>query len=128
MSETLDIAPPRGMGLTERQRQALATITALAAATGRMPSRSELATAMGCNKNNANRLIECLVERGELAASDPHGPLAGFGDKAGGHAIAVYVPREIVQALATYCANTGERVAAVASDAITLHLDQVGGQ
>jgi hypothetical protein len=115
---------PRGMGLTERQSQALAAVTWLVSAEGRMPSRSELAKELDCSKNNANRLIECLVERGELVAVAPHGPLAGFGDTL--DAVAVYLPRDIVRALAAFCGKRGERVTNVVIDAIVLHLDQVG--
>lgn len=113
----------RGMGLTERQAQALAAVTRLCAELGRMPSRSELATDLGCAKNNAVRLIDALVDRGELVATRPHGPLAGFGSRL--DPVAVVLPEGVGAAIAAFCAARGERVANVVADAIVLHLDQV---
>ncbi len=120
MSEIISIT---GMGLTERQRDALAAITEFAARHGVMPSRRQLATALGCNPNNANRLIAGLVERGMLNSISPGGMLSGFGSEG----VAVFIPAHVAAALAAYCAANGERVPAVVADAVTLHLDAVAG-
>lgn len=111
------------MGLTARMRDALAAITEFVARHGAMPSRSLLAEAMGCNKNNANRLMQGLVERGELSTTSRGGALAGFG-RAG---VLVSIRPHIAARLAAYCAANGERVTGVADDAIELHLDQLQG-
>ncbi|MFC0243658.1 MULTISPECIES: ABC transporter permease [Rhodopseudomonas] len=115
----------RGMGLTERQSLALEAVTKLCGEHGRMPSRSEVARELGCAKNNAVRLIDALVERGELVASAPHGPLAGFGDRC--NPVAVVLPEFVSREVAAFCAAHGERVANVVADAIVLHLDQLKG-
>lgn len=115
-----DVLAPAGMGLTPRMKAALNAITEFVARHGAMPSRSLLAQSLGCNRNNANRLIASLVERGEVHSTAPGGPLAGFGSVG----VAVLVPPHIAAQLASFCAGRDERVSAVVADAITLHLDQ----
>lgn len=115
--------PANGMGLTARMAAALAAITAFVGRHGVMPSRRLLATEMGCNPNNANRLMQSLVDRGELSTVSRGGTLAGFG-RAG---VLISIRPHIAARLAAYCAANGERVTAVADDAIELHLDQLQG-
>ncbi len=108
-----------GMGLTAKQRVALDAVVLHVALHGAMPSRAVLAAQLGCNKNNAQRLITQLIIRAELHSASPGGVLAGFGSAG----VAVYVPSDIAARLARYCAANGERVPAVVADAIALHLD-----
>ena len=77
MNDANETAAPAGMGLTERQREALVMITAWVGNHGMMPSRRQLAAAMGCSPNNAVRLMHGLAERGELNSISPGGPLTG---------------------------------------------------
>jgi hypothetical protein len=86
-----------------------------------MPSRRVLAGHLGCNANNANRLIHSLVERGELSSMTPGGPLTGFGAVG----VAVFVPAHLAAQLAAFCAANDERLTAVVADAIALHVDQL---
>lgn len=116
-----DVVAISSMGLTPRMKDALDAITRHVALHGVMPSRSSLASALGCNKTNAVRLIGSLIERGEVNSLTPGGPLSGFGRDG----IAVLVPAHIAAPLAMYCADNSERIAAVVADAITLHLDQL---
>lgn len=109
--------------LTQRMKDALDAITAHVALHGVMPSRSSLAAAIGCNRNNANRLIGSLVERGEVNSVSTGGALAGFGRDG----VSVFVPSHIAAALAGFCHANSEKVSAVVADAITLHLDQCEG-
>jgi len=51
------------------------------------------------------------------------GPLAGFGRDG----VSVFVPAHVAAELAAFCVKNSEKVAAVVADAITLHLDQLGG-
>ena len=118
-----DVPASNGMGLTARMRDALTAITEFVGRHGVMPSRSLLAEAMGCNKNNANRLMNSLVERGELSTVTRGGMLAGFGREG----VLISVRPHIASRLAAYCAANGERVTAVADDAIELHLDLLQG-
>lgn len=111
-----------GMGLTPRMKAALDAITAHVGLHGVMPSRSTLAAAMGCSKNNAVQLINGLVERGELNSLTPGGALSGFGRDG----VAVFVPAHLAALLAAFCAANSERIPAVVADAIALHLDQLG--
>ncbi|MGC2780701.1 MAG: hypothetical protein WA418_34200, partial [Bradyrhizobium sp.] len=74
-----DIVIPLSVGLTPRMAEALRAITEHVALHGVMPSRRLLAAKLGRNPNNANRLIHALIERGELSAMTPGGPLSGFG-------------------------------------------------
>jgi hypothetical protein len=112
------------MGLTRRMADALRAITEHVALHGVMPSRSTLAAALGCAKNNANRLMMSLVERGELNSSARGGPLAGFGRDG----VSVFVPAHIAAKLAAFCVARSEKITAVVSDAITLHLDELEGE
>jgi DNA-binding transcriptional regulator YhcF (GntR family) len=118
-----DIIAPAGMGLTERQRDALVMVTTHVGLHGVMPSRRVLAAEMGCSPNNANRLVQGLVERGELNSLTRGGPLTGFG----GGGIFVSVPPDIAALLAQFCSLHGEKLQHVVADAIALHLDQLGG-
>ena len=122
MSEQDSIAP-QGMGLTERQRDALVMITGFVGRHGVMPSRRLLAAEMGCSPNNANRLMQGLVERGELNSLTRGGSLTGFG----GGGVFVSVPPDVASLLAQFCALHGEKLQFVVADAIALHLDQLGG-
>lgn len=117
-----DVPVLTGMGLTPRMKAALDAITLHVSLHGVMPSRSVLASAMGCSKNNAQRLIAGLVERDELNTVTRGGALSGFG----GAGVAVFVPAHLAAALATFCAANAERIPAVVADAISLHLDQLG--
>src|SRR5882724_1509415 len=110
------------MGLTTRMKDALEAITAHVALHGIMPSRSMLAAALGCHKNNANRLMASLVERGEVASLTPGGPLSGFG----GGGVAVFIAPHLAARLAAFCAANSEKITAVVADAIVLHLDEMG--
>ena len=123
MNDANETAAPAGMGLTERQREALVMITAWVGNHGMMPSRRQLAAAMGCSPNNAVRLMHGLAERGELNSISPGGPLTGFG--LGG--VLVSVPPDVAAHLAQFCSLHGERLQNVVADAIALHLDQLGG-
>jgi hypothetical protein len=114
---TNDIAP---IGLTKRMKAALEAITSRVAMHGAMPSRSMLAQALGCNRNNANRLMGSLVERGEVNSVSTGGALSGFGRDG----IAIFVPAHVAAHLAAFCLVNQERISAVVADAITLHLDQ----
>lgn len=67
-----------GIGLTRRMSDALRAITHHVAAEGAMPSRRQLAAMLECQPNNANRLMHCLVERGEVHAASPGGGIGGF--------------------------------------------------
>lgn len=120
MSDTIT---PIGMGLTARQNEALQQIVAHVGRHGILPSRRMLAAELHCQPNNANRLMASLVERGELNAMTPGGPLTGFGRDG----VAVFVPAHIAADLANYCAVHGEKVVAVVADAIALHLDHLAG-
>ncbi|MBN8987448.1 MAG: ABC transporter permease [Rhizobiales bacterium] len=111
------------MGLTARQKAALDAITAHVGRHGVMPSRSTLAEAMGCSKNNAARLIQGLVARDELNTVTRGGALSGFG----GAGVSVFVPAYLAAQLAAFCAANAERIPAVVADAIMLHLDQLAG-
>ncbi|OKO67478.1 ABC transporter permease [Bradyrhizobium sp. NAS96.2] len=111
------------MGLTARMAAALAAITEFVGRHGVMPSRRLLADAMGCSPNNANRLMQSLVDRGELSTVSRGGSLAGFG-RAG---VLISIRPHIAARLAAYCAANDERVMAVAEDAIALHLDGLAG-
>lgn len=122
MSEESKITPA-GMGLTARQAEALQAITAFVGRHGVMPSRSQLAMSIGCNKTGAVQLITRLVERGEVSSLTPGGPLSGFGRGS----VAVLLPPHIAAKLSDYCAQNGERVPAVVADAIVLHLDALAG-
>ena len=108
-----------GMGMTDRQAKALKALTAFVGRHGVMPSRTQLAQALGCSKNNAVQLITRLTERGELNSLTPGGPLSGFGRGS----VVVLLPPHLAAKLAAYCADHDERVAAVVADAIALHLD-----
>ncbi len=119
-----DIVIPSGICLTPRMAEALRAITEHVALHGVMPSRRLLAAKLGCNPNNANRLIHSLIERGELSAMTPGGPLSGFGHQG----VAVFVPAHVAATLAAFCLAHGEKLTAVTADAITLHIDQVEGQ
>lgn len=118
--ENMNIQHP-AFGLTKRMREALEAITAHVAAHGVMPSRSSLAACLGCNRNNANRLMGALVERGEVNSVSTGGALAGFGRDG----VAVFVPSHIAAQLAAFCLSNSERISAVVADAITLHIDQI---
>ncbi|NEU95073.1 ABC transporter permease [Bradyrhizobium sp. UFLA 03-164] len=113
------------MGLTARMVDALKAITEFVGRHGAMPSRSALAGVMGCSKNNANRLMDSLVERGELTAVKRRGwvAVAGFG----GDGVMISVRSHTAARLAAYCAANSEKLTAVADDAIALHLDQLEG-
>jgi hypothetical protein len=113
-----------GIGLTQRMREALAAIIGYVGCHGVLPSRASLAQALGCSKNNANRLMASLVERGELASYGRGGPLAGFGSDG----VAVFVPPDVAARLAAFCAGRDERVPAVVADAVMLHLDELEGE
>ncbi len=115
--------PANGMGLTARMVDALAAITEFVGRHGVMPSRRLLAAAMSCSPNNANRLMQGLVERGELSTVTQGGALAGFGREG----VLISVRPHTAARLAAYCAANGERVTAVADDAIDLHLDVLAG-
>ena len=123
MSDASDTVAPAGMGLTERQREALVFITAYVGRHGIMPSRRTLAAEMGCSRNNAVRLMHGLAERGELNSLSPGGPVTGFG--CGG--VLVSVPPDVAAHLAQFCSLRGERLQNVVADAITIHLDELGG-
>jgi hypothetical protein len=107
--------------LTKRMKEALDAITQHVALHGAMPSRSSLAASIGCNRNNANRLMGSLVERGEVNSVSTGGALAGFG----GEGVAIFVPAHVAAQLAAFCLANSERVSAVVADAISLHLDQM---
>jgi DNA-binding transcriptional regulator YhcF (GntR family) len=107
--------------LTKRMLEALQAITAHVAAHGVMPSRRSLAAALGCNRNNANRLMGSLVERGEVNSVSTGGALSGFGRDG----VAVFVPSHIAAQLAAFCLANSEKIGAVVADAIALHLDQL---
>lgn len=109
------------MGLTKRMKDALEAITAHVAMHGSMPSRSSLAASLGCNRNNANRLMGALVERGEVNSVSTGGALSGFGQ----NGVAVFVPPHVAAHLAAFCLANSERISAVVADAITLHLDHL---
>lgn len=109
------------IGLTARMKVALEAITSHVAMHGVMPSRSSLAATLGCGKNNANRLMQSLVERGEVNSVSTGGALSGFGRDG----VAIFVPSHIAAQLAAYCLTDSERVGDVVADAILLHLDQV---
>jgi DNA-binding transcriptional regulator YhcF (GntR family) len=109
--------------LTRRMKEALEAIMAHVANHGAMPSRSSLAAAIGCNRNNANRLMGSLVERGEVNSVSTGGALAGFGRDG----VAIFVPPHIAAQLAAFCLANSEKISAVVADAITLHLDQFEG-
>ncbi|WP_375780848.1 ABC transporter permease [Bradyrhizobium sp. ma5] len=117
-----DVPVSDGMGLTQRMVDALAAITEFVGRHGVMPSRRTLAAAMDCSPNNANRL-QRLVERFELSTVAEGGGLAGFGR--GG--VLISIRPHTAARLAAFCAANGERVTAVADDAICLHLDQLEG-
>lgn len=118
-----DVPASEGMGLTVRMLDALKAITEFVGRHGAMPSRSALAGVMGCSKNNANRLMDSLVERGELSAVTRNGwvSVAGFGREG----VLISVRPHTAARLAAFCAANGERVTAVVDDAIELHLDQL---
>ncbi|UGA47126.1 ABC transporter permease [Bradyrhizobium quebecense] len=120
-----DVPASDGMGLTARMVDALKAITEFVGRHGAMPTRRALADVMGCNPNNANRLMDSLVERGELSAVTRRGwvAVAGFGRDG----VLISVRPHIAARLAAYCAANGEKVTAVADDAIQLHLDQLEG-
>jgi DNA-binding transcriptional regulator YhcF (GntR family) len=105
-------------------KDALQAITAHVAMHGVMPSRRSLATALGCNPNNANRLMGSLVERGEVNSVSTGGALSGFGRDG----VAVFVPSHIAAQLAAFCLANSEKIGAVVADAITLHLDHCESQ
>ncbi|MGL3208720.1 ABC transporter permease [Bradyrhizobium sp. BR 1433] len=115
--------PANGMGLTARMVDALRAITEFVGRHGVMPSRRALAEAMGCSPNNAVRLMHGLVERGELSTVTQGGMLAGFGREG----VLISVRPHTAARLAAFAAAAGEKVTAVADDAISLHLDQVEG-
>lgn len=119
----IDLATPVGMGLTPRMKAALDAIVTHVGLHGVMPSRSMLASALACNKNNANRLMTSLVERGEINSLTPGGALTGFGSAG----IAVFIPAHLAAQLAGFCAINSEKITAVVADAIALHLDQLDG-
>lgn len=111
------------MGLTQRMKDALDAVTKHVALHGSMPSRRQLASEIGCNPNNAQRLIKSLIERGELNSMTAGGPLTGFGHSG----IAVFVPHHLMSHLADFCASRGETIQSVVADAIALHLDELDG-
>ncbi|MGY3527716.1 ABC transporter permease [Bradyrhizobium sp. USDA 4452] len=115
--------PANGMGLTRRMVDALAAITEFVGRHGAMPSRRTLAEAMRCSPNNANRLMQGLVERGELSTVSQGGPLAGFGREG----VLISVRPHTAARLAAFALATGDRMTAVADDAINLHIDQAEG-
>lgn len=106
-------------GLTKRMFDALRAIIHHVAAEGAMPSRRQLAAMLECQPNNANRLMHCLVERGEVHAASPGGALAGFG----GAGVSVRLPPAVAKRLAAFCLANDEDVAAVVADAVTLLID-----
>ncbi|MHC2241512.1 ABC transporter permease [Bradyrhizobium elkanii] len=118
-----DVPASHGMGLTARMVDALAAITAFVGRHGVMPSRRTLAAAMSCSPNNANRLMQRLVERGELSTASPGGVLIGFGREG----VLISVRPHTAARLAAFAAAAGDKVTAVADDAINLHLDAVEG-
>lgn len=109
------------VGLTKRMKDALEAITAHVAIHGVMPSRSMLAAALGCNRNNANRLMGALVERGEVNSVSTGGALSGFGRDG----VAIFVPSHVAAHLAAFCLANTEKIGAVVADAIELHIDQL---
>lgn len=108
--------------MTPRMKQALEAITVHVGLHGVMPSRAMLASALACNKNNANRLMQSLVERGEINSMTPGGALTGFGRDG----VAIFIPTHLAAQLASFCATNSEKVQAVVVDAIALHLDHLG--
>jgi hypothetical protein len=114
---------PSGFGLTVRMKETLAAITAHVALHGVMPSRRSLGAALGCNANNASRLMAALIERGELSSrGGGGGSLAGFGNAG----VAIFIPADLAAKLAAFCIERSEKLPAVVADAVTLHLDQLG--
>ena len=118
----IDAIVSDGMGLTQRQRDALTMITAFVGRHGIMPSRRLLAAEMDCSPNNAARLMHGLAERGELNSLSPGGPLTGLGLVG----VMVSVPPDVAAKLAQFCSLHNEKLQHVVADAIALHLDQLG--
>ncbi|MGX1353496.1 DNA-binding transcriptional MocR family regulator [Bradyrhizobium elkanii] len=118
-----DVPASEGMGLTRRMVDALTAITEFVGRHGAMPSRRTLADAMGCSPNNANRLMQGLVERGELSTVTQGGMLAGFGREG----VLISVRPNTAARLAAFSVATRDKVTAIADDAINLHLDMLEG-
>ena len=118
-----DVPASEGMGLTRRMVDALTAITEFVGRHGVMPSRRTLADAMGCSPNNANRLMQGLVERGELSTVTQGGMIAGFGREG----VLISVRRNTAARLAAFSVATRDKVTAIADDAINLHLDMLEG-
>jgi hypothetical protein len=108
--------------MTPRMKDALDAAVAHVAAHGEMPSRRELAQALGVTVATAQSFVNSLIERGELHISGS-GTLAGFGSRG----VAVVVPGPLASLLAAFCGENAEKIVAVVTDAISLHLDEAAG-
>lgn len=77
---SLPLSAGRGLGLTERQRDALAFIVTFIAARRRSPTLVEICDGLSLSaKSGANRLVAALIERGH-ARRDAFGRLVPTAD------------------------------------------------
>jgi hypothetical protein len=105
--------------LTARMKEAQGAIVGHVARHGVMPSRAALAALLGTYKNNACRLVACLIERGALTR-------VGQGTEASlafGSGTGVMLPPHVAASLAKFATAQGEDPERVAADAIILHID-----
>lgn len=105
--------------LTQRMSGALIAVNAFVAEHGRMPSARELAEKIDTGKGNAQRIVNCMVERGHLVR-------VGSGTRSSiafGGGVLIGVPANVAAQLASFARCTGESVSSIVSDAITLHID-----
>jgi hypothetical protein len=105
--------------MTASMKRALEAILSFVSLHGATPSIQGLASQLGCARSNANRLLNCLHERGHITRGSQFLALGGGG-------VAVIVPADIAAKLATFCKGNGESISAVTADAIVLHLDSLG--
>ncbi len=108
------------MGITSRQRDALAFIGAYIEQHGCSPSLGDIAAAMQYrSKSAAHRVVAELKQRGYLTASRLPRSIAL---RSGQPAPSYVLPPQVQSMLAGYCAASGECAADVVADAVALHL------
>lgn len=114
-------------GLTREMQRAHDAVLAYLATQGRMPSRRELAAALGQkSQSGAQRLIESLVARGYLTRLPRKAFAIALTDAAEVGRIALPLP--LAAKLEAYCRLRGDKPADVIADAVALFLDAEEGE
>lgn len=113
------------MGLTARERDALAFIRSFIAENGGVgPSFDEIANAIGSrNRSSAHRVVAALESKRVVRRL--HRRARSIEITTPPSNILDMLPAELAKRLAAYCAEHGERAEDVVADAVALHLDEV---